>query len=174
MPHRSNTATPLGTVARLFLRLGLTSFGGPAAHIAMMRQEVVDRRKWVSDQEFLDLRGATNLLPGPNSTEMAMHLGYRAAGWPGLVAAGVAFIGPASLIVLALAWGYVRFGSTPQVDSLLYGVRPVIIAVIVQALWTLGRTAVKRPLTGAVGLSAVAGFTSKYIQTYARYCKLSA
>src|SRR3990172_7421710 len=101
-------------VMRLFLRLGLTAFGGPAAHIAMMRDEFVNRRRWVSDHEFLDLVGATNLIPGPNSTEMAIHLGYRRAGWPGLFAAGAAFIMPAVVIVTMLAWAYTRYGSLPQ------------------------------------------------------------
>ncbi len=118
----------------------------------MMRQAVVQRLQWLTDQEFLDLLGATNLIPGPNSTELAIHVGYRRARWPGLVVAGIAFIGPATLIVLALAWAYVRYGSTPQGDAILYGVRPIIIAVIVQALWLLGRTAFKGTLTGAVGL----------------------
>lgn len=143
-------------VTRLFLRLGLTAFGGPAAHIAMMRDEFVHRRRWVSDQEFLDLVGATNLIPGPNSTEMAIHLGYRRAGWPGLFAAGTAFIMPAMVIVTMLAWVYARYGSTPQATWLLYGVKPVIMAVIVQALWGLGRTAIKDALTGLAGLAALA------------------
>jgi chromate transporter len=140
----------LGEVARLFLRLGLTAFGGPAAHIAMMRDEVVRRRGWVTDQHFLDLLGATNLIPGPNSTEMAIHLGYVRAGWRGLLAAGVLFILPAALIVLGLAWAYVECGATPQVVWLLYGVKPVIIAIVGYALYGLAKTAVKGPLTGAV------------------------
>src|SRR3990172_12732331 len=143
-------------VTRLFLKLGLTAFGGPAAHIAMMRDEFVNRRRWVSDQEFLDLVGATNLIPGPNSTEMAIHLGYRRAGWPGLMAAGAAFIMPAVVIVTMLAWVYTRYGSTPQATWLLYGVKPVIMAVIVPALWGLGRTAIKDTLTGLAGLAALA------------------
>ena len=143
-------------VTRLFLKLGLTAFGGPAAHIAMMRDEFVHRRRWVNDQEFLDLVGATNLIPGPNSTEMAIHLGYRRAGWPGLFAAGAAFIMPAMVIVTMLAWVYTRYGSTPQATWLLYGVKPVIMAVIVQALWGLGRTAIKDALTGLAGLAALA------------------
>lgn len=143
-------------VTRLFLRLGVTAFGGPAAHIAMMRDEFVHRRRWVSDQEFLDLVGATNLIPGPNSTEMAIHLGYRRAGWPGLFAAGAAFIMPAMVIVTMLAWVYARYGSTPQATWLLYGVKPVIMAVIVQALWGLGRTAIKDALTGLAGVAALA------------------
>jgi chromate transporter len=140
-----------GEVARLFLKLGVIAFGGPAAHVAMMHDEVVQRRQWVTEQEFLDLLGATNLIPGPNSTEMAIHLGFKRAGWRGLLTAGVCFIVPAMLIVLAFAWAYVRFGSTPQAAWLLYGITPVIIAVVVQALWTLARRAVKRVSLGILG-----------------------
>ena len=147
---------PLYEVAALFLKLGLTAFGGPAAHIAMFRDEVVRRRKWVDDQQFLDLLGATNLIPGPNSTEMAIHLGYARAGWAGLIVGGACFILPAVLIVMALAWAYVRFGALPQATALLYGVKPVIIAIIAQALWGLGRKAVKGPLTAGVGLAVLA------------------
>lgn len=146
----------LREVAALFLRLGCTAFGGPAAHIALMRQEVVTRRRWLADREFLDLLGATNLIPGPNSTEMAIHLGYARAGWPGLLAAGALFILPATLIVLALAWLYVRFGTTPEATWLLYGIKPVIIAVVVQALWGLGRAAITGPLPAAVGAAVIA------------------
>ena len=140
----------LREVAGLFLKLGLIAFGGPAAHVALMRDEVVRRRKWVTDQHFLDLLGATNLIPGPNSTEMAIHLGFVRAGWWGLILAGTLFILPAMLIVLALAWAYVQFGSTPQAAWLLYGVKSVIIAIVAQALVGLTRTAVKGPLTGLV------------------------
>src|SRR5687768_5088162 len=143
-------------VALLFFRLGATAFGGPAAHIAFMRDEVVKRRKWFSDAEFLDLLGATNLIPGPNSTEMAIHLGYRRAGWPGLVVAGAAFILPATLIVLALAWAYVQYGSMPEAGWLLYGVKPVIIAIMAQALWGLLRRAINSVLLAAVGIATVA------------------
>ena len=142
-------------VAALFLKLGVTGFGGPAAHIAMMHDETVVRRKWLSDQQFLDLVGATNLIPGPNSTEMAIHVGFLRAGWPGLIAGGACFILPAMLIVMGLAWAYVRFGSTPQAEWLLYGVKPVIIAVIAQALWKLGRKAVKGPLVAGVGVGVL-------------------
>jgi chromate transporter len=140
----------LREVAGLFLKLGLIAFGGPAAHIALMRDEVVRRRRWVSDQHFLDLLGATNLIPGPNSTEMAIHLGFVRAGWRGLVVAGTLFIVPAVLIVLALAWAYAEFGTTPQAVWLLYGIKPVIIAIVAHALYGLTRTAVKGPLTGLV------------------------
>lgn len=143
-------------VARLFLKLGFTAFGGPAAHIAMMHDEVVKRRKWLSDQEFLDLLGATNLIPGPNSTEMAIHLSYLRAGWPGLIVGGLCFILPAMLIVIALAWAYVELRSLPQIDWLLYGIKPVVIAIIAQALWNLGRKAVKSAILALVGLAVIA------------------
>jgi chromate transporter len=146
----------LGEVIRLFLRLGFTAFGGPAAHIAMMHDEVVTRRRWMTDQHFLDLVGATNLIPGPNSTEMAIHIGYERAGWRGLIAAGLCFIMPAVLIVLALAWVYVEYGSTPQGDALMYGIQPVIIAIVAQALYRLARTALKGPLLIAISLGALA------------------
>jgi len=145
----------LAEVAGYFLRLGITAFGGPAAHIAMMHDEVVKRRKWLDDQRFLDLIGATNLIPGPNSTEMAIHLGFLRAGWAGLIVGGLCFIVPAVVIVTALAWAYVRFGSLPEVGSALYGIKPVVIAIIAQAIWNLGRKAVKGPLTAAVGLAAL-------------------
>jgi len=142
-------------VAKLYLKLGTLAFGGPAAHIAMMHDETVKRRKWLSDQEFLDLVGATNLIPGPNSTEMAIHVGFLRAGWPGLIMGGLCFILPAMLIVIALAWVYVRFGATPQAGRLMYGVKPVVIAIIVQALWILGRKAVKGPLVAVAGLAVL-------------------
>lgn len=145
---------PLSDLARLFLRLGLTAFGGPAAHIAMMRQEVVERRRWLSDREFLDLLAATNLIPGPNSTEMAIHIGYRRAGVPGLLVAGGCFILPASLIVLAIAWTYIRYGDTPQAAWLMYGVSPVIIAIVIDAVWKLGRTAVTGPIPALIAGAA--------------------
>jgi chromate transporter len=145
----------LWELAVLFLRLGATAFGGPAAHIAMMEDEVVRRRHWLTRDKFLDLLGATNLIPGPNSTEMAIHVGYLRAGWPGLLIAGSCFILPAAFIVFGFAWAYVRYGSLPQTARILYGVKPVIIAVVLQALWGLGRTAVKTKLLGAIGLAAV-------------------
>jgi chromate transporter len=138
-------------VARLALRLGFTAFGGPAAHIAMLHDEVVTRRKWISEQRFLDMLGATNLIPGPNSTEMVIHVGHIRAGYAGLIAAGVGFIFPAAAIVLALAWLYVNYGTTPTAEWLLYGIKPVIIAIVLQALWGLGRKAVKGSFLGIVG-----------------------
>src|SRR5918993_4229825 len=138
----------LSEIARLFGKLGIIGFGGPAVHIAMMEEEVVRRRGWLTHEQFLDLLGATNLIPGPNSTEMAIHIGWRRARWAGLLVAGTCFIAPAALIVLAFAWAYVRFGHRPEAAGLLYGVKPVIIAVVVQALWRLGRAALKsRTLT---------------------------
>jgi chromate transporter len=143
-------------LARLFLKLGTTAFGGPAAHIAMMEAEVVRRRQWLTHEEFLDLLGATNLIPGPNSTEMAIHIGHRRAGWRGLLVAGICFILPAALIVTAIACAYVRFGKLPQAEGLLYGIKPVIIAVVVQALWILSRAAVKTKWLALAGLIGVA------------------
>jgi len=144
----------LKQLAGLFLKLGSTAFGGPAAHIAMMEEEVVRRRGWFSREEFLDLVGATNLIPGPNSTEMAIHIGYQRAGWAGLVVAGASFILPATIIVSALAWAYVHYGSLPQATGLLYGVKPVVIAIVLQALWGLGRTAMKTKFLAVVGVAA--------------------
>ena len=156
---QTNRVTRLGELARLFLKLGATAFGGPAAHVALMEEEVVRRRGWLTHAEFLDLLGATNLIPGPNSTELAMYVGQRRAGWPGLLVAGIGFILPATVIVAVLAWAYVRFGQLPEVEGLLYGVKPVIIAVVVQALWGLGRTAIKSKWLAGVGLAgAVACF----------------
>jgi chromate transporter len=143
-------------VATLFLKLGWIAFGGPAAHIALMRQEVVARRKWVTEQQFLDLLGASTLIPGPTSTELAIYLGYARAGRLGLVLAGGLFILPAMLLVLAFAWAYVRYGTSPQVASVLYGIKPVIIAVIVQAIYGLLRTAVKTWRLGVVVVLAIA------------------
>ncbi len=134
---------PLRELAALFLRLGITAFGGPAAHIALMREEVVRKRGWLSEQQFLDLIGATNLIPGPNSTEMAIHIGRLRAGWRGLIVAGACFILPAFFIVLAIAWAYVEYGSMPQVQSVLYGVKPVVAVIVAFALADWGRTAVK-------------------------------
>src|SRR5215813_1260292 len=134
---------PMREVVWLFLKLGTIAFGGPAAHIAMMRDEVVRRRRWLSDEQFMDLLGATNLIPGPNSTEMAIHLGYLPAGWPGLLRAGTCYILPAALLVSAIAAFYVRFGALPQVQGILYGVKPVVIAVVLQVLWSLGRAAAR-------------------------------
>ena len=139
-----------------FLRLGTTAFGGPAAHIAMMDDELVRRRHWLSREKFLDLLGASNLIPGPSSSELAIHIGYLLAGWAGLIVAGICFILPAAIMVAALAWAYVHFGKLPEVSAILFGVKPVVIGVIVQALWGLGRTAVKTTILGLVAVFSLA------------------
>jgi chromate transporter len=152
------TAAPrghAGEVARLFLKLGVIGFGGPAAHIALMEDEVVRRRRWLTREEFLDLLGATNLIPGPNSTEMAIHIGFVRAGWPGLVAGGACFILPAMLVTLGLAIAYSRYGRLPEAGWILHGVKPVIIAVVVQAVWSLARKAIATPLAAAVALAVL-------------------
>lgn len=146
----------LTELARLFTRLGMTAFGGPAAHIAMMHDDVVVRRQWMTNSEFLDLLGAANLIPGPNSTELAIHIGHRRAGWPGLVVAGVCFIMPATLIVTALAWAYVRYGTLPEATRVLYGIKPVIIAVVLVALWDLARSALNKPKAFIICATCVA------------------
>ena len=139
-PDSPNThETPLRELAGLFLKLGTVAFGGPAAHIAMLEDEVVARRSWMSRQHFLDLIGATNVIPGPNSTEMTMHVGYERAGIPGLVVSGSCFILPAVLITGGLAWAYVEFGSAPRAAGLLAGIQPAVIAVVLGAVWRLGR-----------------------------------
>jgi chromate transporter len=146
----------LWEVFSLFLRLGFTAFGGPAAHISLFHDEIVQRRRWLTEEEFLDLLGATNLIPGPNSTEMALHLGKRRAGWPGFFVAGFCFIVPAMIIVMAFAWAYVRYGSTPTATSLLAAIQPVVVVIILQALVFLGRKAVKDPVTVVIAVAAFA------------------
>jgi chromate transporter len=147
---------PLREVALLFLRLGATAFGGPAAHIALLEDECVHRRRWLSKEQFLDLLGATNLIPGPNSTEMVIHIGYRRAGVPGLVVAGACFILPAFLIVWGLAWLYVSYRTLPPVEAVLYAVKPVMLAVVLQALVRLAWSAVKSRFLAALAVAAVA------------------
>jgi len=147
--------TTLWDIACLFLKLGTTAFGGPAAHIAMLQHEVVERRGWLSREEFLDHLGASNLIPGPTSTELVIHIGRKRGGWPGLLVAGTCFILPAAIMVCVLAWAYVRYGSLPAVSGSLYGVKPVVIAIILQALWKLGRTALKRVSLAIVGVVAL-------------------
>jgi chromate transporter len=149
-------AARLRELAAVFLRLGFTAFGGPAAHIAMMEDEAVVRRQWLAREHFLDLLGITNLLPGPGSSEMAIYLGYLRAGWPGLIVGGVCFVAPAALLVAGLAWMYTRLGSLPAMVGVLYGIRPVVVAIIVQAVWRLGRTAVRDAASAAVGVAAAA------------------
>ncbi|MFS0515447.1 chromate transporter [Nostoc sp. UIC 10607] len=148
----------LTELAAVFLRLGAIAFGGPAAHIAMMDNEVVNRRQWMSREKLLDLLGITNLIPGPNSTELAIHIGYERAGWRGLLVAGSCFILPAMLIVWTLAAIYTRYQTVPQVEWLLYGIKPVIIAIVIQAVWNLGKKAAKDMPTIIAGMAAIAAY----------------
>ncbi len=153
-PSQGDGSSPLREVSLLAARLGFTAFGGPAAHIAMLREEIVVRRRWTSEAHFLDLLGAVNLIPGPNSTEMVIHTGYERAGWRGLLAAGGLFILPAATMTLILAWLYVRYGTTPEGLWLLYGIKPVVIAVVLQAIWGLGRTAFRDRWLTVAGIAA--------------------
>lgn len=148
----------LKELALVFLKLGTIAFGGPAAHIAMMDLEVVKRRQWLSREKLLDLLGVTNLIPGPNSTELAIHIGYERGGWRGLIIAGSCFILPAMLIVWTLAAIYVRYQQFPELEWVLYGIKPVIIAIVVQALWQLGKKAIKDIPTIIIGVAVVAAF----------------
>lgn len=156
MKPRAAERKRLGEVAGVFLQLGATSFGGPAAHVAMMEEELVRRRGWLSREKFLDLLGATNMIPGPNSTEMAIHIGYLRAGWAGLAVAGVSFLLPSAILVGVIAAAYVAFGTLPAAAGLLHGVKPVVIAIVIQALGRLGRTAVKSGELAAIGLGVLA------------------
>lgn len=159
--------TSLSELAKLFTKLGLVAFGGPAAHIAMMQYEVVTKRKWMSEQHFLDLIGATNLIPGPNSTEMAIHIGQEKAGWKGLLIAGACFILPAVLITGFFAWLYRQYGQLPQIRPFIYGINPAIIAVILAAIFPLAKKALKTGALFIIGLAAlilsVLGFNEIYI-----------
>jgi chromate transporter len=150
--------TTLYELALLFLKLGTIAFGGPPAHIAMMEDEVVSRRGWLTREQFLDFIGAANVIPGPTSTELAIHIGRVEAGWPGLLVAGTSFILPSAIFVTVLAWAYVHFGSLPQVAGVLYGVKPIVIAVIVQAVFKLGKSAVKSIWLALLGTVATAAF----------------
>jgi len=145
-------------LASVFLKLGTISFGGPAAHIAMMETEIVTKRQWVTRRQFLDILGAANLVPGPTSTETAITVGFTRAGWLGLCVAGLSFILPAALITGTFAWAYVRFGSLPQAASVLTGIKPAVLAIIAIAIWRLGRTAVKGFGLGALAAIALTGF----------------
>jgi len=150
----------LTQVAKLFLKLGIIGFGGPVAHIAMIEDEVVKRRQWLTQEHFLDLLGVTNLIPGPNSTEMAIHIGYIYAGWLGLIVAGVCFIFPAVLITGLFAYLYINYGTLPQVLPLLYGIKPVVLAIIINAIWGLGKKAIKtrQLLIIAIAVGLITGF----------------
>ena len=147
----------LREVGGVFLRLGLTTFGGPAAHVAIFRHEFVERRGWLDDRTFLDLLSAANLIPGPTSTELAMHIGFRRAGWAGLVLAGVAFAAPAVAIVLLLAWVYMTYGALPSVGAVLAGIAPVVVAIVAHAAVGLGRAAVRGPMSLVIAAAALAG-----------------
>ena len=146
------TKTNLKDIAKLFLKLGIIGFGGPAAHIAMMQDEVVVKRKWLTDQHFLDLIGATNLIPGPNSTEMAIHIGHKKAGWKGLIVAGLCFILPAVFITGFFAWLYKQYGQLPELQPFLYGIKPAIIAIILGAVFPLAKKSLKSIELGLIGI----------------------
>ena len=151
----STNPISLKDVFKVFLKLGILGFGGPLAHMAMMRKEVVERKKWLSDQEFMDLVGATNLIPGPNSTELAIHIGHKTAGWLGLIVAGLSFILPAFFCVLALAMSYASFGDLPRFEPILAGIRPVIIVIVIEALIKFRRTAIPGISAAMVALVAL-------------------
>lgn len=154
-----NNNNDLKDLAKLFLKLGIIGFGGPAAHIAMMQKEVVAEKKWLTDQEFLDLIGATNLIPGPNSTEMAIHIGRERAGWKGLIVAGFCFIFPAVIITGIFAWLYKEYGQLPEVSPFIYGIKPAIIAIIIGAAFPLAKKSVKTfPLAAVGGIVLLCSF----------------
>ena len=155
---RPTPTVGLGALALLFARLGLTAVGGPAAHIALMQREVVEKRGWLTNAEFLDLIGASNAIPGPTSTEVAMYTGRRHGGIPGLIVAGLGFIAPAALIVGVLAWAYVRYGTRPAVGDVLVGVKPVVVAVVVVAVVRLGRTAFTSRLLAGIGAGVLVAY----------------
>lgn len=146
---------PLSEIFKVFFKLGILGFGGPLAHVAMMRKEVVERRKWLSEQEFMDLLGATHLIPGPNSTELAIHVGHTMGGIRGLFVAGVSFITPAFLCVLGFAVTYVNYGSLPAFEPILAGIRPVIIAIVIEALVKFRRSAIPKVQTAILALIAL-------------------
>ena len=154
-PENARARGTLKELAALFVRLGTTAFGGPAAHIAMMHDEVVTRRRWLDEQRFLDLVGAANLIPGPTSTELAIHIGWERGRWAGLLVAGLSFIVPAMLITGLLGWAYVEYGATPSVAWLLYGVKPVMLAVVLQAIWLLLPRATRTTALQVIGALAL-------------------
>lgn len=164
-------------IAKLFLKLGFIGFGGPAAHIAMMQQEVVVKRKWMNDQHFLDLLGATNLIPGPNSTEMAIHIGYDKGGWKGLIVAGLCFILPAVFITGLFAWMYQKYGHLPELQSFIYGIKPAIIAIIVGAILPLAKKSIKSIKLAVLGIVVLAlslfGFGEIYLMFGSGFLLLS-
>ena len=166
MPKDSTAAS---LTARLMLKMGCLAFGGPSAHIAMLEDEVVERRQWMSRQHFLDLVGATNLIPGPNSTEMMMHVGYERHGWPGLLLAGGLFVLPAALITTALAWVYVAFGDLPQLAPLLWGIKPAVLVVILGAVWRLGTRALKGWRKAMIGVGVLLGVAAGFNEILAMF-----
>jgi len=157
----------LKEVCYVFLKLGIIGFGGPAAHIAMMEDEIVNKRKWMSREHFLDLIGATNLIPGPNSTEMSMHCGHERAGLPGLFLGGICFIFPAALIMGIFAWLYSNYGSIPEVKPFLYGIKPAVIAIIINAIFKLGKTALKNWQLGLIGAGVIIASLADINEIYA-------
>lgn len=165
MPERAggsrDASGALREVAAVMLKLGTIAFGGPAVHVAMLRDEVVVRRRWLAEEEFLDLFGAVSVLPGPSSTQLAIVLSRRRAGWRGLIVGGTCFIAPAMTIVLIFAWLYIRYGTTPTGGGVLYGVEPVVVAVVAVALWELARKALTRRWFAAIGLAALACYFAR-------------
>src|SRR3990167_1931277 len=157
MKGKIDLLTHLKELAGVFFKLGIIGFGGPAAHIAMMENEVVSKKKWMSREHFLDLIGATNLIPGPNSTEMAMHCGYHRAGWVGMIVAGMGFIIPATLITGAIAWFYQQYGSIPDIKPFWYGIRPAVLAIIINAVYMFGKKALKNRQLGIIGAAVMVG-----------------
>ncbi len=154
---QANNEVKLSEIARLFLKLGIIGFGGPAAHIAMMQDEVVAKRKWIDEQHFLDMIGATNLIPGPNSTEMAIHIGYEKGGWKGLIIAGLCFILPAVLITGFFAWLYKQYGQLPEFQPFIYGIKPAVIAIILSAIFPLAKKSLKSIELAVLGFLVLAG-----------------
>jgi chromate transporter len=165
--RKQNTIqTTLPVIAKLFLKLGIVGFGGPAVHIALMQQEVVKKRAWMKEEHFLDLVGATNLIPGPNSTEMTMHIGHERAGWKGLIVAGSCFIIPAVIITAFFAWLYQQYGQLPQVQPFIYGIKPAIIAVVVSLMINLCSKALKTIELGVIGILAAVAVLAGYNEIY--------
>lgn len=166
-PGPTNNQSKLAEVAKVFLKLGFIGFGGPAVHIAMMEEEIVRKRQWMTHEHFLDLIGATSLIPGPNSTEMAIHCGHERAGWKGLLVAGACFILPAVFLTAILAWAYQQYGALPQVAPFIYGVKPAIIGIVVSVMIGLGRKALKTVELGIIGIAcavlALLGINDIYI-----------
>ncbi|MBN2278987.1 MAG: chromate efflux transporter [Candidatus Marinimicrobia bacterium] len=150
------TNQPLKEIAAVFFKLGSIAFGGPAAHIAMMEEEIVTKRKWMSQDHFLDLMGATNLIPGPNSTEMTMHCGHERGGWLGLIVAGISFLFPAVVITAFFAWLYQKYGQLPNIQPFVYGIKPAVIAIIISAVYKLGKKALKNVELGILGTLTLA------------------